>query len=189
VTPWLRRGGRGRLADGSLLVWSVAEGARGRRWRAATTRGGILALGLLLEVGTDGRPKRLELTSPAGLLTLHPEPDLRSAHGNVVATDGVRHLALPFSPEHAFAVGDDPILTAVALHRLAEEVGVGEERDIPVVAIDPDLAVAEAVRRIVRQSASTWQVGEGRATRFLELDGRGIPTAIPSGREWPLEAD
>jgi hypothetical protein len=149
----------------------------------------MLSHGLLLEVGTDRRPKRLELTSPAGLLTLHPEPDLRSAHGNVVAADGVRHLALPWSPEHVFEIGDDPILTAVALHRLAEDVGVGEERDIPVVAIDPDLAVSEAVRRIVRQSGSTWQVGEGRATRFVELDERGIPGAIPSGREWPLEAD
>lgn len=30
---WLRRAGRGRLPDGREILWSVAEGGRGRRWR------------------------------------------------------------------------------------------------------------------------------------------------------------
>ncbi len=77
---------------------------------------------LLLEVGTDGRLGRLELTTPAGLLTLHPEPDEASIQGNVVAADGVRPLAFAWSTEHAIEVVGRPIAAAAMLHRLARSL-------------------------------------------------------------------
>ena len=46
-----------------------------------------------LEVAPNGRVTRLELTTGAGLLTLHPEPDESALHGNVVTPTGIRHLA------------------------------------------------------------------------------------------------
>ena len=70
----LRRAGAGGLVDGSHVVWSVAEGRRGRRWREVRTApdGGVVS-SLLLETDPDGRFSHTELATPAGLLTLHPE--------------------------------------------------------------------------------------------------------------------
>ena len=57
----VRRGGRGTLPDGARLTWSLAEGGRGRRWRASRVRDGRLEGTLLLEIDGAGRPARLEL--------------------------------------------------------------------------------------------------------------------------------
>ena len=46
--------GSARLADGARLDWSVADGRRGRRWRAVATVDGHVTHALLLEVGLDG---------------------------------------------------------------------------------------------------------------------------------------
>ena len=88
----LRSGGRATLPNGATIVWSVAEGSRGRRWRESVTDEGGLVRSLLLEVTGGGRPARLELTSAAGLLTLHPATDQAEIHGNVVTPTGIRHL-------------------------------------------------------------------------------------------------
>ncbi len=145
MTDWLRRAGSGRLPDGAVLTWSLAEGRRGRRWRAVAVVDGGIGQAVLVEVAQDGRPGRLELTTPAGLLTLHPSADGRTAHGNVVAADGVRPLVFGWSPEHAFDVVGRPIAVSVTLHRLAGELGVGESRSVPALAIAADLAVEAAV--------------------------------------------
>ena len=68
----MRLAGALGLADGAWLTWSVADGRRGRRWRAVSTLAGAITHALLLEVDLAGRPARLELTTPAGMLTLHP---------------------------------------------------------------------------------------------------------------------
>ena len=62
----------------------------------------------------DGRPGRLEIATPAGLLTLHPEADGLSAHGNVVGPDGVRPLAYEWSPRHWFESRQGPLVAAAA---------------------------------------------------------------------------
>jgi len=46
---------------------------------------------LLLELDPDGRFSHLELSTGAGLLTLHPEGD-GTLHGNAVTADGVQHV-------------------------------------------------------------------------------------------------
>ena len=85
----VRRGGRGTLPDGAQLTWSLAEGGRGRRWRASRVRDGRLEGTLLLEIDGADRPTRLELGTADGLLTLHPDRDERELHGNVVTPDGL----------------------------------------------------------------------------------------------------
>jgi len=91
VAP-LRRAGRGRAPDGAEVTWSVAEGGRGRRWREIVATGEGIRSSLLLELDPDGRFSHLELSTRAGLLTLHPEPD-GTLHGNTVTAGGVGPVA------------------------------------------------------------------------------------------------
>jgi len=192
MTAYLRRAGAGLLADGSQLVWSVADGRRGRRWRAVASSNGVITHALLLEVDTAGRPSRLELTTPAGMLTLHPDEAGRTLHGNVVTLSGVHHLSLPWSDLHGLEVDGRPIAGAVTAHRLAGATAVGEGRAVPVVAITTDLALSETTRDYVRVGEGEWRIeeapGDGAGT-ILRVDSRGIPTGIRDAREWPLELD
>ncbi len=192
MSAYLRRAGAGLLPDGSQLVWSVADGRRGRRWRAVASSNGVITHALLLEVDTAGRPSRLELTTPAGLLTLHPSEAGEALHGNVVTGQGVHHLSLPWSDEHGLEVDGRPIATAVTAHRLAGQLAVGEGRVVPVVAIAGDLTVSQTAIRFVRVGAGEWRVerasGEA-ATATLRIDARGVPAGLGGAREWPLELD
>jgi hypothetical protein len=191
VSPasWLRRAGRTRLPDGSELLWSVAEGERGRRWRASTIVDGAVGLALLLEVDRRGRPTKLELTTAIGMLTLHPEGDERSIHGNVVESDGVRPLALDWGPEQELEVVDDPITAAVMLRRLDKTVAAGEGETISVLAIDARLSVRPETRLVRRLDDRRWEVANlagGRATT-IALDASGIPSFPGGAAEWPIE--
>ena len=103
MTDLVRRAGAGRAVDGTDVVWSVAEGRKGRRWREVRSRDGVVVSSLLLESFTDRRFAHLELSTAAGLLTLHPESD-GTLHGNAVLTDGVDHivgLAWPSGPSYS----------------------------------------------------------------------------------------
>ena len=128
----LRSGGRAVLPNGATIVWSVAEGARGRRWREAVTIDGGLVRSLLLEVSTAGRPTRLEMTTAAGLLTLHPSTDERELHGNVVTPDGVRHLRFKWSPGYELVVLGSPGSAAVAVGRMAGVLEVGASASVAI---------------------------------------------------------
>jgi hypothetical protein len=186
----LRRAGRTVLSDGALLVWSMAEGRHGRRWRAQATVEGNLTHVILLESGLDGRPVRLELTTPAGLLTLHAEPDGRSIHGNVVSARGVRPLAFAWSADHELEVRGRPIATAVMLRRLARAVPVGEGETVPVLAIDQELEVRPATRLVRRLTEGRWEVADLAAGQVfeLEIDPDGLVQLDDHGEGWPLEA-
>jgi hypothetical protein len=192
MSAYLRRAGAGLLPDGSQLVWSVADGRRGRRWRAMASSNGAITHALLLEVDTEGRPSRLELTTPAGMLTLHPDQAGRVLHGNVVTSAGVRHLSLPWSDAHGLEVEGRPIASAVTAHQLARAMAEGEGRAVPVVVVAADLVVSKASRRYVRVGHGEWRIepasGHGAAT-ILRIDERGIPSAPGDTQEWPLEVD
>jgi len=186
---WIRRAGRARLEDGSELLWSLAEGGRGRRWRAMTILDGRITHALVLEIDLAGRPSRLELTTEAGMLTLHPEPDGRSIHGNVVHRGGVRPLALAWGPDHDLEVVGRPLVTAVMLRRLSSSVRVGEGETVPVLAIDRSLAVRGGTRLVRRLADRRWIVADLAAARemAIELDQDGVPQLGPSADSWPLE--
>jgi hypothetical protein len=189
VTTFLRRAGTARLADGAILTWSLADGRRGRRWRAVTTLDAVITHALLLEVDLDGRTARLELTTPVGLLTLHPDQDGTNLHGNVVGAQGVRHIALPWSDAHGLSVDGRPIVDAVSAHRLAATCGVGEGVAVEVVAIAPDLSIRSETVRFERVADGTWRISGPAGERTLTIDPRGIPTGLADAEEWPLELD
>jgi hypothetical protein len=161
VTTLLRRAGRGRLPGGAEVVWSVAEGERGRRWRWTVRRPDGLVTAGLVERAPDGAFRRLELATASGLLSLHPEPDSRSAHGNAVLDDGVRPIALPWEPGWGIAIRGDAFGTAVT------------GWDGRGVVLDPDLLTVQPAL-------------EAADEPILPLDPRGVPT-LTEPAEWPLE--
>jgi hypothetical protein len=164
VTP-LRRAGRGRLRDGSTVVWSVSEGTRGRRWREMRrTAEGVLITSLLLETHPDGRFAHIELSTAAGLLTLHPEAD-GTLHGNVVTVLGIRHvIGLAWAPQSVVLVEGSVIASAAAIRTLAGDAadGVRITLDLEVVAIHEPVS--------------------------LEVDADGLPL-LDDAASWPLEAE
>lgn len=167
----VRRAGRGRLPDGAAVIWAVAEGTQGRRWREVVARDGTVVHSLLLETFPDRRFAHLELSTRAGLLTLHPEGD-RTLHGNAVTADGVRHvIGLPWPDKAVVLVEDSPVAGAAAARALEARAGGGQ---IPTVRIPADLSVvAEDVPA---------------AAVAPELDDDGLPI-LADGESWPLELE
>lgn len=182
-----------------MLLWSVAEGRRGARWRGSITRGGALRSDLLLEVATDGRPTRLEIATPAGLLTLHPEADGRSAHGNVVGPDGVRPLAFEWSPRHWFEARQGPLVRAAMCRALRSELGVGGARLVPGLHVDDDLRVWRGGLGVQRLSETRFLIEEADGSGWeLSLDHEGLPIFEAGERRtpgsmaapvWPLDVE
>ncbi len=185
----VRRAGSGRLPDGRRLTWTVADGSRGRRWRAITTAGDRLLHGLLVEVATDGSLAKVEVDAPAGLLTLHPDPGGTVLHGYVVRADGVEHIALAWSPEHVLLVGASPVTAAVAVVRLAARLGVGEGVSVPAVEVSDVLVIRRATWRAARTGERRWRLlaADGGPSVLLELDRDGAPSGLEDPRSWPLE--
>lgn len=171
MTDWLRRAGRGLLSDGRTLLWSVAEGGRGRRWRSSTIDpDGRLVLALLFEEDVEGRFTRLELVNEGGILTLHPEASGSRVDGNVVTGSGVLAIELPWGTDFVLSVEDSPI-PEILTRRAAPREGPR----ISVVAIDSHLAIRYETR----------DAGERRAPAS---DDRGVPV-LASSSEWPLEVE
>jgi hypothetical protein len=199
VTAHVRRAGRAGLVDGSVLLWSIAEGARGARWRASARLGPAVSWDLLLEVGLDGRPGRLEITAPAGQLTLHPSHDGTEAHGNVVTPGGVRHLAHPWSPAHWFESRQGPVASAAMCRSLRREMAVGQHRLVPGLHVDDQLGVWRGVRGVSRLTGTRWLIEEADQSGWeLSLDEEGLPIFESGNRRdpaseaapvWPLEVD
>lgn len=186
MSELVRRAGRIGQADGNIVLWSVADGRRGRRWRVAVVRDGGLVSSTLLEVSPEGRPVRLELTTSVGLLTLHPEAS-GDLHGNAVTQGGVRHLRHAWSDEHELVVDGVPVLGGVTAQRLAGSTPAGEGRTVPVVAVGLDLAIREGVRTFHRLDAITWRIDGGADPETMTIDAGGIPRWSGDADEWPLE--
>jgi len=163
VTDWLRRAGRGELAGDDVVLWSVAEGARGRRWRwMHQLDQGFQGSSGTLELLPDGRLGRLELAAFGGLLTFHPEADGLSAHGNIVTPDGVKPIETSWRPEWRVGIVGDPFGSAAA----------GWAGSGLVVAF---------------QDWIVWrEPGVHDDVVALARDDRGIPL-LERGEEWPLE--
>jgi hypothetical protein len=184
-----RRGGRATTIGGEILTWTEAEGSRGTRWREALERDGNLVRSLVLEVSAADRPTRLEITTAAGLLTLHPEPDESRLHGNVVGDGGVNHLAFAWSPEHDLLVLGSPASATITLRRLAGRIVVGATRTIDVLRIDDALDPRPARWTVERIARHAWHLRDtdGHEERRLTVDDEGRPL-LTDAISWPLEA-
>lgn len=181
----IRRAGRAVLEDGSAVIWTVSEGRRGRRWREVRTDGQGAALSsLLLETDPAGRFLHAELSTAAGLLTLHPEGD-GTLHGNVVTVDGVRHITgLRWSSDSALIVDGSPIALTAAAQALRERNLVGASMRLAVAQVTIGLDVAVDEVEVERLAVDLWRV-EGREIR---VDPDGMPV-LPVARTWPLELE
>ncbi len=186
---FVRRAGTGILPGGRRVTWTVADGHRGRRWRAITTSGDRMLHAVLLEVSPDGTLARVEVAAPGGLLTLHPEPDASMLHGNVVRTEGIEHIALPWTPAHVLMVGASPVTAAVAAVHLAARVGVGEGASVPAVEVGDALSIRKATWRAARTGERRWRLlaADGGPSVLLVLDEDGVPADMEQGGDWPLE--
>jgi hypothetical protein len=181
---FVRRGGA--RGDGpTSSIWSVAEGARGRRWRTVETTAGRVGRAILLELDPEGRPTRLEVATAAGLLTLHPEPDERSIHGNVVRAGGIDHLALAWSDRHEIVVGEVGGWAIAA--RVGRRLAVGATVEVPVLEVGLDLGLVERTGVVQRLDAAAWAIDAGRegGGSIVRLDADGAP--LDAGETWPLE--
>jgi hypothetical protein len=143
---------------------------------------------LLLETTPARALAKLELATAAGLLTLHPEDSI--LHGNVVTPGGMRHVALPWSPERVLLVVGTPSTAAVAASSLADRVGVGEGHTVSGISVDVELDVRPATFRVVRAAERRWRFvpAGGGVETTVTLDEDGIPV-LDAAAEWPLELD
>ena len=184
MTARLRFGGRGQGADGANLVWSVAEGSRGCRWREVRNVGQGVATSLLLETDREGRFAHLELSTASGLLTLHPGGD-GSLHGHAIVSDGVEHVAgLRWEPDALAMIDGSTICRAAAARHIARSLAVGSSMANLAVVVPPTLWLEVKPIRIERLDVASWRFG---AEDPIILDDSGLPL-LRGGETWPLEA-
>lgn len=163
---WLRVAGTGRARDGATVTWSVAEGRRGRRWREAVTRNGAVAHSLLFELDPEGRFAHLELTTPAGLLTLHPEGD-GTLHGNAVTGAGITHVrGLPWDTDDVILIDGSVVCEVIA----GQWQRARELDTLGAIRVAADLSLT--------RDRTTVDPASG--------DPGGLP-ALADSQEWPLE--
>ncbi len=162
---WLRRAGHGRVSDGAFVTWTLAEGSRGRRWREIVAVGEGIRTSLLLELDVERRFSHLELSTAAGLLTLHPEGD-GTLHGNAVIAGGVAHvIGLPWDPGSVVLLEGSPVCRAAAVRD-------GSSRgEVPALTIALDLRLDLGTAVI---DPAEW------------ADEAGLPRLV-AGNTWPLE--
>jgi hypothetical protein len=181
----VRRAGFGHAASGEAITWSVATGHRGRRWRESAGDGGALRHSLLLETSPEGRFLHLELSTPAGLLTLHPEHD-GTLHGNAVQRDGLQHVkGLPWERDGLVIIAASPLSLAAAaylLTRSGPRTDDGRHRRL-ALRISPELALIAGAEEAERLGEGRWRLGGD----VLSADVNGLPL-LTGGRSWPLEA-
>jgi hypothetical protein len=182
----VRRAGHARIDGGGTITWSVADGRLGRRWRSATRdAAGRLTAALLLEIDPAGRVSKVELASPAGLLSLHPEGDL--LHGNVVSEAGVHHVRLPWSRRHVLLIAGSAVADAAAA--APGWGGVGERVVVPAVIVDEALDVRSSEATFTRHADGTVVIEWEDSNRTVQLDEQAIPEALRGRGDWPLEVD
>ena len=163
MPDWLRRAGHGTADDGALVTWSVAEGRRGRRWREVVRTGEGIRSSLLLELDPQGRFSHLELSTAAGLLTLHPEGD-GTLHGNTVTGRGVEHIeGLPWDQDTVILVEGSAVCRAAPAND-------GRRRSVLRIGLD-------------------LRFDQGPVPEFLaEADEQRLPV-LGGSENWPLEME
>jgi hypothetical protein len=180
----VRRAGFGHAPLGAAITWSVATGHRGRRWRESAEHAGALRHSMLLETSPEGRFLHLELSTPAGLLTLHPEGD-GTLHGNAVLPGGIRHVAgLPWERDGIVLVAGSPLALAAAadLLRRSSSREVARHRRL-VLRISSELTLIAGAEDAARVDDVRWRVGGD----VLTADVNGLPL-LEGGQAWALEA-
>ena len=185
MAGWLRRAGRNRLEDGRTVIWSVAEGRRGRRWRELVRKRDQPGIrhSLLLEMDSEGRFSHLELSTEAGLLTLHPEAD-GTLHGNSVTDVGIEHIrGIAWDPDGLVIVDGSLISRLAAVGGLRSRLEPGSSRALAILRVPRDLRFLRSEEIVTRRDLDRWALGEDES---LLLDDDGFLRADGTST-WPLE--
>ncbi len=183
AVDWVRRAGHGLSPDGTSVNWSIAEGRRGRRWREVRARDGGVISSLLLETEPDGRFSHLELSTAAGLLTLHPEGD-GALHGNSIGPDGIRHVTgLPWAPDGMVLLEGSSIAQAAAVTMLRRSIEPGDALDVESLIIGLNLSLDRHGASVQRITDDIWAFESGDQ---IEVAADGTPRLLRAA-EWPLE--
>jgi hypothetical protein len=187
MTTRVRLAGQATDRLGRTVLWTVADGERGRRWReVATEPEGGASRSLTLETGHAGQWLRLEIAAPTGLLSLHPDRDGR-IQGNVATAAGVRHLSLGSLTPPLVDVRDS-LVGETALCRAFERlVGPGEGSGVRVVRVGLGLEVAVFDVGVTRSDARLWELRDSEGTRDVSMGDLGTPSDGDTGGRWPLE--
>lgn len=183
MSRFLRVGGRGTTPGGRSVIWSIAEGSKGRRYREVRRAGEGIAHSLLLETDPDGRFSHLELSTPSGLLTLHPEPD-GTLHGHAIVSDGVEHVAgLAWEPDALIVIEDSVVCVVATAHLLRRTLAAGSSLARHAAWIPPTLWVEIRPVRVGRIGGGAWQVGSDGP---IAIQPTGVP-GLAGGETWPLD--
>jgi hypothetical protein len=186
MTAPIRRGGHFADDAGRVVTWSIADGARGRRWRwTVVDRRGALVVAHTLETDAAGRFLRLESACAAGLLTLHREAD-GSVHGNRVSERGVDHLTVEPPVPDGVLIGATELGVAALAGSLTLE---GPRSTLDVLETFDALGIRIASENIRVDEPGTWDVRTNRQARRAHLDADGLPGADDiDSVSWPLES-
>jgi hypothetical protein len=187
VSDSARIAGHERDSRSRDVVWTVADGRHGRRWRELAVDASAAARSILLETDSQGTWLRLEMSGPDGLLTLHPESD-GSIHGNIASRTGVRHVSLGKVKPPRLDVPGSLVAEAALCWALTRQVKVGERRTITVASVAEPVNVALGELTVERRTTATWELRDGDRRRLVELDEVGLPVAHVGAEHWPLEA-
>ena len=142
----------------------------------------------LLELDDRGGFARMELGSPLGLLTLHPDTTSTEAHGNIAGPFGMRHLRFPWSSSHLVLVEGEPLVAAAMCHGLAAGYDVGSTHERYVLFVETPFTVRDTRARFTRESESRWRIELSPSPRFkLAIDPAGLPSGLQDEFDWPLE--
>lgn len=147
---------------------------------------------LLLETDPDGRFSHLELSTAAGLLTLHPEGD-GTLHGNAVVdhgeadlddATGVEHVRGLVWPRDGIALVEGSLICELAaIHALGSTMDPSTSRSQATVWIPLTLWLDVRPVRVERIDQHQWRIGGGEP---LAVDERRLPVTA-RGTTWPLE--
>jgi hypothetical protein len=136
------------------------------------TIGGGVVSSLLLETSPDRRFAHVELSTAAGLLTLHPEGD-GTLHGNAVTAEGVAHvIAVPWPAESILLVEGSAIGGAAGAWQASTEA---DGDAVPTITVRLDL-------ELERSTPARNRLGK------VALDESGLPRP-GEARSWPLEVE
>ncbi len=144
-----------------------------------------MASSLLLETDAAGRFSHLELSTPSGLLTLHPEPD-GTLHGHAIVSDGVEHVeGVPWDADGIVLLEGSTVCRLAAAALLAGSVAAGELKGHLAALIPATLWLEVKPIRVERVDATSWRLGTDEP---FVVDERGLPV-LRGGEVWPLERD
>ena len=122
----------------------------------------------------DGAFSHLELSTPAGLLTLHPEGD-GTLHGNAIEAGGIRHVVgLPWDGSGVVDIEGSAIAGSACALSLAGEIAPGASARRTLLRVTAGLLITTGPALVERIDGETWRIAGGQPFR---TDDDGVAAA------------